>query len=101
MSLFLNSMAFGNFNVIFPDSPDGLDNSLFSQLTDEMDSVALEWKTLRNVYECICSTPFDHFSRKVKHPFYNFKYEVFNLKIVQFHLALLVNYAQLIVCNFL
>lgn len=48
------------------DSPDGcLDNSLFSQLTDEMDSVALEWKTLRNVYECICSTPFDHFSRKV------------------------------------
>lgn len=46
------------------DSPDGLDNSLFSQLTDEMDSVALEWKTLRNVYECICSTPFDHFSRK-------------------------------------
>lgn len=50
----------------FSDSPDGsLENCLFSQLTDEMDSVALEWKTLRNVYECICSTPFDHFSRKV------------------------------------
>ncbi|XP_055935036.1 myotubularin-related protein 6-like isoform X3 [Argiope bruennichi] len=47
------------------DSPDGSNgNSIFSQLLEELDSVALEWKTLRNVRECICSTPFDHFSRK-------------------------------------
>ncbi|GFV60258.1 myotubularin-related protein 8 [Trichonephila clavipes] len=46
-------------------SPDGsIGNSGFSQLMEELDSVALEWKTLRNVRECICSTPFDHFSRK-------------------------------------
>ncbi|KAG8191986.1 hypothetical protein JTE90_002256 [Oedothorax gibbosus] len=44
-------------------SPEG-SNSTFSQLLEEMDSVALDWKTLRNVRECICSTPFDHFSRK-------------------------------------
>lgn len=36
------------------------------QLAAEMGSVALDWKTLRNIRECICSTPFDHFSRKVR-----------------------------------
>lgn len=35
------------------------------ELTKEFESVALDWKTLRNVKECGCSTPFDHFSRKV------------------------------------
>jgi hypothetical protein len=35
------------------------------QLAAELGSVALDWKTLRNIKECICSTPFDHFSRKV------------------------------------
>lgn len=35
------------------------------QITSEFDSVALDWKTLRNIKECNCSTPFDHFSRKV------------------------------------
>ncbi|XP_071515135.1 phosphatidylinositol-3,5-bisphosphate 3-phosphatase MTMR6 isoform X2 [Panulirus ornatus] len=30
----------------------------------ELSSVALDWKTFRNVRECSCSTPFDHFSRK-------------------------------------
>lgn len=34
------------------------------ELTKEFESVALDWKTLRNVKECGCSTPFDHFSRK-------------------------------------
>lgn len=36
------------------------------QLAAELGSVALDWKTLRNIRECICSTPFDHFSRKVR-----------------------------------
>lgn len=36
------------------------------QITEELDSVALDWKTLRNVKECVCTTPFDNFSRKVK-----------------------------------
>ncbi|XP_059484789.1 myotubularin-related protein 6 isoform X1 [Neocloeon triangulifer] len=34
------------------------------QLASELKSVAIEWKTLRNVRECNCSTPFDHSSRK-------------------------------------
>ncbi|XP_021924454.1 myotubularin-related protein 8 isoform X7 [Zootermopsis nevadensis] len=34
------------------------------QLAAELGSVALDWKTLRNIRECACSTPFDHFSRK-------------------------------------
>lgn len=34
------------------------------QLASEVASVALDWTTLRNVRECSCSTPFDHFSRK-------------------------------------
>ncbi|PSN42829.1 Myotubularin-related protein 8 [Blattella germanica] len=34
------------------------------QLTAELASVALDWKTLRNIRECGCTTPFDHFSRK-------------------------------------
>jgi len=39
------------------------------QLAAELGSVALDWKTLRNIKECVCSTPFDHFSRKVRDVF--------------------------------
>lgn len=35
-----------------------------SQLAEELNSVAVDWKTIRHVKECACSTPFDHFSRK-------------------------------------
>lgn len=35
------------------------------ELTRDLESVAIDWKTLRNITECSCSTPFDHFSRKV------------------------------------
>uniref|UniRef100_T1JK61 FYVE-type domain-containing protein n=1 Tax=Strigamia maritima TaxID=126957 RepID=T1JK61_STRMM len=34
------------------------------QLAEELSCVALDWKTIRHVRECVCSTPFDHFSRK-------------------------------------
>ncbi|XP_045583051.1 phosphatidylinositol-3,5-bisphosphate 3-phosphatase MTMR6 isoform X1 [Procambarus clarkii] len=33
-------------------------------VSPNLSSVALDWKTFRNVRECSCSTPFDHFSRK-------------------------------------
>ncbi|CAG9130462.1 unnamed protein product [Plutella xylostella] len=36
----------------------------FSQLEQEVNSVALDWKSLKNVTECGCSTPLEHFSRK-------------------------------------
>lgn len=39
-------------------------NITVEQLTRELNSVAIDWKTIRNVTECSCSTPFDHFSRK-------------------------------------
>lgn len=35
------------------------------QIEEEIGSVALDWKTIKNIKECVCSTPFDHFSRKV------------------------------------
>lgn len=47
-----------------PDRPRENDGAM-QELTSEMESVALDWKTLRNITECHCSTPFDHFSRKV------------------------------------
>nr|CAD7266644.1 unnamed protein product [Timema shepardi] len=34
------------------------------QLTMELDSVSLEWKSHRNVKVCVCTLPFDHFSMK-------------------------------------
>lgn len=34
-------------------------------LKRELDSVALDWKSLRNVSECQCSTNFDHIMKKV------------------------------------
>lgn len=52
-------------NSSVDNSPEqNFDCTVLTQLIDEMESVALEWKTFRNVHECICSTPFDHFSRK-------------------------------------
>lgn len=33
-------------------------------LRREVDSVSLNWRSLRNIKECVCSTPFDHFSKK-------------------------------------
>lgn len=34
-------------------------------LTKELDSVAIDWKGLRSTTECICSSSFDHLSKKV------------------------------------
>lgn len=41
-------------------------NITSDMLKNEIDSVALEWKTLRNIVECNCSTPFDYSTRKVR-----------------------------------
>uniref|UniRef100_A0A1B6DT04 phosphatidylinositol-3,5-bisphosphate 3-phosphatase n=1 Tax=Clastoptera arizonana TaxID=38151 RepID=A0A1B6DT04_9HEMI len=41
-----------------------LEQSSLDSLSEELDSVALDWKTLRDVKECPCSTQFDHFSSK-------------------------------------
>lgn len=45
-----------------------VDNEILTSesLKRELASVALDWKTLRNVEECSCTTPFDHSTRKVK-----------------------------------
>lgn len=34
------------------------------QLKLELDSVALEWKSFRNIFTCSCAFPFDHFTKK-------------------------------------
>ncbi|CAB3252526.1 unnamed protein product [Arctia plantaginis] len=36
----------------------------FALLEKEVNTVALDWKSIKNVTECSCSTPLDHFSRK-------------------------------------
>ncbi|XP_054707043.1 myotubularin-related protein 6-like [Uloborus diversus] len=46
------------------DAENGLLEPGSPSLSSEVESVAIEWRTLRNVKECICSTPFDHFRRK-------------------------------------
>lgn len=50
------------------DSPSGTVTSVYipssGQLRREIDSIALDWRSLRNIKECVCSTPFDHFSKK-------------------------------------
>ena len=51
---------------VFVD-PSAQDAGLTSyQLRREIDSVSLDWRRLRNIKECVCSTPFDHFSKKVR-----------------------------------
>ncbi|XP_070554043.1 phosphatidylinositol-3,5-bisphosphate 3-phosphatase MTMR6-like isoform X2 [Ptychodera flava] len=35
-----------------------------AQLEEAIESVALTWKTIRNVRQCSCASPFDHFSRR-------------------------------------
>jgi len=37
----------------------------FEELTEELESVALEWKSVRAANECPCSTPLDFASFKV------------------------------------
>lgn len=55
---------------VFSDGPN-IENSITSsyQLRREIDSVCIDWRSLRNIKECVCSTPFDHSSKKVSHYF--------------------------------
>ncbi|XP_063622716.1 myotubularin-related protein 6 [Cydia splendana] len=46
-------------------------------LEREINSVALDWRSLKHVTECSCSTPLDHFSRKVIHPLGNIESRLF------------------------
>lgn len=45
-------------------SSDIIDNNV-QDIAKELDSVAVDWKSLRSVTVCPCSTPFDQFNRKV------------------------------------
>lgn len=52
---------------VFSDSAGTMESNITSsfQLRREIDSVSLDWRSLRNIKECVCSTPFDHSSKKV------------------------------------
>lgn len=41
------------------------DKEKASQIENELKTVAIEWKSSRNMEECTCSTTFDAFNRKV------------------------------------
>ncbi|XP_077983643.1 phosphatidylinositol-3,5-bisphosphate 3-phosphatase MTMR6-like [Glandiceps talaboti] len=47
-----------------PVSADTYTHLTSEKLHEVMDSVALDWKTIRNVRQCSCASPFDHFSRR-------------------------------------
>lgn len=55
---------------VFSESGTPVESSVVSsgQLRREIDSVSLDWRSLRNINECVCSTPFDHFSKKASRP---------------------------------
>ena len=73
---------------VFDENMSSFESSLNSfVLRREMDSVSLNWRSLRNIKECICSTPFDHFSKKVSFPVPLFN---FNLIIINFAFILIV-----------
>lgn len=45
--------------------PDSRNNLEIKELISELNSVALEWKSSKNLSECKCSTTFDAFNKKV------------------------------------
>lgn len=49
--------------LIKDDSFDIISSTL---LTDAADSVAVDWMSFRNIKQCVCDYPFEHFSRKVR-----------------------------------
>uniref|UniRef100_A0A1B0FPT2 phosphatidylinositol-3,5-bisphosphate 3-phosphatase n=1 Tax=Glossina morsitans morsitans TaxID=37546 RepID=A0A1B0FPT2_GLOMM len=52
-----SGISFANLSQLSEDAdPNGL--------TEEIDSVAVDWKSMRKVTVCSCSTPFDQFSKK-------------------------------------
>ncbi|XP_022225117.2 myotubularin-related protein 6 isoform X2 [Drosophila obscura] len=53
-----NNMSFANLSL------NAEQTSPPQALPDEIDSVAIDWKPMRNVTACSCSTPFDQFSKK-------------------------------------
>lgn len=53
------NMSFANLSLSAEQS------SPAQALPDELNSVAVDWKPMRNVTTCSCSTPFDQFSKKV------------------------------------
>ncbi|KAK7874473.1 hypothetical protein R5R35_001561 [Gryllus longicercus] len=85
------SHAATNGVVIPPVKPRSVELISVDQLAAELNSVALDWKTLRNIRECICSTPFDHFSRK----YHCWKCgEVFCTRCIDKHTALPGHHSQ-------
>ena len=46
---------------------DSSENLQIEQLLLELQSIAVEWKSLRNVKACSCAMPFEHFTKKVSY----------------------------------
>ena len=41
------------------------------QLHLELDSVAVDWRSFRNIFTCSCAFPFDHFTKKARNKFHH------------------------------
>ncbi|KAH7952763.1 hypothetical protein HPB49_000957 [Dermacentor silvarum] len=60
---------------------DSFGSTVLQKLMEEFDSVAVDWKSFRNIKECPCSTPFDHFRRKATERHHVFTVPLGKLKI--------------------
>lgn len=61
-------------------------NNESNKLNNEIDSVAIEWKSLRTDTTCECGTPFDENARKVFNKLYKFLYMDFTYKYKYFRI---------------
>ena len=60
MSKSINDDAYNNMS-----HSTSMDNLMIDQLVLELKSVAVDWKTFRNVKQCSCAVPFEHHTRRV------------------------------------
>jgi len=70
---------------------EGLDNVTLDQITEEVGSIALNLKSLRNKVQCSCSRPFQHYSKR----YHCWKCgNVFCTKCIERHTPLAGHYSQ-------
>lgn len=65
MSKSLNEDAVNSMTASGLSSSTSLESLCVDQLLMELKSVAIDWKTFRNVSQCSCAIPFEHYTKKV------------------------------------
>ena len=75
---------------------DSNENLSIDQLIAELSSVAVDWKSLRNIKHCSCATPFEHFTKRVRgHKIDHFWNFVYCHLLLHVRLYLRINFGEL------